>query len=226
MDLNFTTIGILALSSGYLAGSIPFGLVLCYLGGYGDIRKIGSGNIGATNVLRTGNKIIALLTLILDSGKGAFIVLVFGLLTNVTNYYEPEKYADPILVPLTAGVGAIIGHCFPVWLKFKGGKGVATTLGTLLAAVPWAGLCACAVWLITALITRISSLSALIAMLSAPIAAFILYGPAAAALCAMITALVFWRHTDNIKRICGGTESKIGQKKREEPLPKPDNQTE
>ena len=177
--------------------------MLCYAAGYGDIRKIGSGNIGTTNVLRTGNKALALLTLILDSGKGAFTVIGFTVITGAS-----------LEIGILCGLGAIIGHCFPVWLKFKGGKGFATTLGTLFAAVPLAGIAAGLGWLLTAFITRISSLSALIAITIAPIVAFALYSSLAGGLCAIITALVFFRHTDNIKRILNGTETKIGQKKK------------
>src|ERR1700761_2970323 len=155
---------LLALIGGYALGSIPFGLVLTRLAGLGDIRKIGSGNIGATNVLRTGNKPLALAVLLLDSGKGAVAVLLaarFG-----------ENSA------LAAGLGAVLGHLYPVWLGFKGGKGVATTLGTLLALSWPVGLIACAVWLAMALIFRISSLAALTAMAAAPAAALFLSGSA------------------------------------------------
>lgn len=159
---------------GYLLGSLPFGLVLARLAGHGDIRKIGSGNIGATNVLRTGNKKLALATLILDSGKGAAAVLI---IQSFAGYH----------MALIAGLAAVIGHMFPVWLKFKGGKGVATALGMLLAAAPFAGLVSCAIWLATALITRISSLSALIAMLAAPFAARFIYDDAnLAAICGLL----------------------------------------
>lgn len=190
---------------GYLIGSIPFGLVLCKLAGYGDIRTIGSGNIGATNVLRTGNKALALATLILDSGKGAIaVMLCLSFMAQGVREYA-----------MLCGVGAVFGHCFPIWLGFKGGKGVATTLGTLLAALPFAGLAACGAWLIMALISRISSLSALTAFIIAPIAAYFLYSPFAAGLCFIITVLVFFRHRDNIKRILRGEEPKIGDKKKQ-----------
>ena len=194
---------------GYLIGSIPFGLLLAYLGGYGDIRKIGSGNIGATNVLRTGNKILAFLTLVLDAGKGALAVAVLVFL-------NPALGADPLgmtELALFVGLGAILGHNFPVWLKFRGGKGVATTLGTLLAATPFAGAGACVVWLISAVIFRYSSLSALLALASAPIFTAYLHG-AVAGFVTLIIALVGWiRHKDNIKRLINGEEPKIGQKK-------------
>lgn len=185
---------------GYLIGSIPFGLVLSALFGYGDIRKIGSGNIGATNVLRTGNKPLALATLLLDSGKGA-IAVGAGLLLF------------PGVMPVAVGLAAIFGHCFPVWLKFKGGKGVATTLGTLLAAVPFAGLAACIAWLLSAFLFRISSLAALIAMLIAPITTFFVYGPKPFMVVCLISTLVYVRHKDNIKRLLKSQEPKIGAKK-------------
>ncbi len=192
--------------AGFLAGSIPFGLVLSYLGGYGDIRKIGSGNIGATNVLRTGNKLLALATLLLDSGKGALIVLGMSLISNT------------IELKLVCGLGAILGHCYSPWLGFKGGKGVATTLGTLLAAAPFAGLAACFMWSLTALISRISSLSALIAILATIPASYYFYGSHASWLCFLMTTLVFIRHHANIERIFKGTEPRIGANKREEPV--------
>jgi len=187
------------LLTGYIAGSIPFGLVLAWLAGYGDIRKTGSGNIGATNVLRTGNKPLALLTLILDAGKGAAAA-------GAVLYFVSFDMA------LWAALGAIIGHCFPVWLKFKGGKGVATTLGTLLAVMPGPGLMACGVWLVTAALFRMSSLAALVALLSAPLSAFLLYGEMPALIAFLIAALVWWRHKENIRRLIKGEEPKIGKK--------------
>jgi glycerol-3-phosphate acyltransferase PlsY len=189
---------IFALPLGYLIGSIPFGLILTKLFGYGDIRKIGSGNIGATNVLRTGNKKLAALTLLCDSLKGALAVYFLS---------------SPDFAKMQMGAFIVLGHCFPVWLKFKGGKGVATALGVLLAAVPYAGLTACLTWLVTAKITKISSLSALVALAIAPIITLIFYGTYAALICVLITALIFYRHKDNIKRLLNGTEPKIGQKK-------------
>jgi glycerol-3-phosphate acyltransferase PlsY len=193
---------------GYLVGSIPFGLVLTRLAGYGDIRQIGSGNIGATNVLRTGNKFLAFLTLLLDAGKGAFLILIFDALGDWDSSMD--------FIKLLLGLGAILGHCFPIWLKFKGGKGVSTTLGTLLATVPIVGLIACATWLVMALALRISSLSALTAMAIASIATFFIYGTAPAIIVLLIAALVFIRHKDNIKRILNGTEPRIGHKKKNE----------
>ncbi len=193
---------ILPIVLGYLIGSIPSGLVLCQVFGYGDIRTIGSGNIGATNVLRAGNKTLALVTLLLDSGKGAIAVVIVSLFINSG-------------MGLLTGLAAIIGHCYPVWLKFKGGKGVATTLGTLLAAVPLAGVAACLTWLLVAFTTKISSLSALIAMAVAPVVVFFVYGAAPAFVCVLISALVFWKHRANIQRLMKGEEPKISFKKKE-----------
>ena len=185
----------------YLLGSIPFGLVLCKLAGYGDIRKIGSGNIGATNVLRTGNKTLAFLTLVLDSGKGAIAVLLA--------YYFSDFNAA-----MLAGFAALLGHLYPVWLKFKGGKGVATTLGTLLALKLPLGIAACGIWLLTALIFRYSSLAALIAIGAMPIVSHYMYGNAnLSGLCAFIAAIVYFKHRSNIKRLFAGEEPKIGKKK-------------
>lgn len=192
---------LLLLVAGYVFGSIPFGLVLCRLAGYGDIRNIGSGNIGATNVLRTGNKFLAFLTLLLDSGKGALPIIAFLAFNQFT--------AAP-LDALTIGMGAILGHNFPVWLGFKGGKGVSTTLGTLLAAVPYAGLLACVCWLAVAVLGRISSLSALCALLAGAAGAFFLYGPWPGMMALIIALIGFIRHKDNIRRLIRGEEPKIG----------------
>ena len=184
----------------YLAGSIPFGLLLARAAGFGDIRKLGSGNIGATNVLRTGSKKLAAATLLLDAGKGAAMVLLF-------RFTAGEDAA------LLAGLAALIGHMFPVWLGFKGGKGVATALGTLLAAAPVVGLGACAVWLLAALAFRYSSLAALLAVASAPLFTYSLYDrPELTGLAAIILLLVNLRHRANIARLVAGTEPRIGQK--------------
>ncbi len=197
----------------YLIGSIPFGLLLTKMAGMGDIRAIGSGNIGATNVLRTGNKKLAALTLLLDGGKGAAAVIILaGIPAPMTDQFFMDMKAH-YAIALIVGLGAILGHNFPVWLKFKGGKGVATTLGVLLVAAPWAGLAACATWLITAFTSRISSLSALIALAVAPVVTAFMYGKTAALICLLITALGFLRHKDNIKRLLKGIEPKIGKKK-------------
>ncbi len=186
---------LLALVGGYLLGSIPFGLVLTRLAGYGDIRKIGSGNIGATNVLRTGNKPLALAVLLLDSGKGAIAVLLAA------------AFGDD--AALAAGLGAVLGHLFPVWLGFKGGKGVATTFGTLLALAWPVGLIACSVWLLVALIFRMSSAAALTAIAAAPIAAYFLEGETLTVIALLFAALVWIKHAANIGRLLHGTEPKL-----------------
>lgn len=187
-------------AGGYLLGSIPFGLVLCYLFGYGDIRKIGSGNIGATNVLRTGNKALALATLLLDSGKGAIAVSIAHFLYGF----------DAAMV---AGFAALIGHLYPVWLKFKGGKGVATTLGTLIALAPPVGIGACGIWLIVAGLFKYSSLAALVAVMATPMMAHVVYhNPNLSGLCAAIAFLVWVKHRTNLKRLMAGEEPKIGKK--------------
>lgn len=188
-----------ALIGGYLLGSIPFGLLIARATGQGDIRKIGSGNIGATNVLRTGRKDIAFITLLLDAGKAGVAALIF-------NHF----FGAPI--GLFAGAAALIGHCFPVWLKFKGGKGVATFFGCLLATAWPIGLIAGAVWLACAFITRISSLSALAAAGSAPLIAFMMGYTNVAIMAAVLAVIIYIRHAENIGRIIKGTESRIGKK--------------
>ena len=198
MPLEFAALG------GYLLGSVPFGLVLTRLAGLGDIRAIGSGNIGATNVLRTGRKDLALATLLLDSGKGAIAALGAMALAGWSE-------VDPT-VPVVAGVAAVIGHNYPVWLGFRGGKGVATTLGVLLATAWPVGALACLIWLATAAAFRFSSLAALVALTLAPALALIpaLASPVHAAGFAVLTALAWWRHRDNLRRLRAGTESRIG----------------
>ncbi|MGH1402677.1 MAG: glycerol-3-phosphate 1-O-acyltransferase PlsY [Alphaproteobacteria bacterium] len=198
---------------GYFLGSIPFGLILAKLFGYGDIRKIGSGNIGTTNVLRTGNKALAAATLLLDIGKAAIPAYIL-MATNTGITHTPENMGH--IIGLTFGLSAILGHCFPIWLKFNGGKGVATALGTLLAAVPYAGLIACLCWITTAKVTKISSLSALIAIAIAPIAVYLIYGSGPTIICTLITLLVWIRHIENIKRLLKGEEARIGPKKKQE----------
>ena len=188
---------------GYLLGAVPFGIVIARLFGLGDLRKIGSGNIGATNVLRTGNKFAALLTLLLDSGKGAIAVGLTYLIT-----YDP-------FAGLAAGFWAVMGHNFPVWLKFKGGKGVATTLGVLLATAWPVGLAAIATWIAAALVFRYSSLSALLALAVAPFVAWTLDMPQHALLAGLLAVLAWARHHENIKRLLNGTETKIGKKKKD-----------
>jgi len=186
--------------SAYLLGSIPFGLVISRLFGLGDIRKIGSGNIGATNVLRSGNKVAAFLTLVLDAGKGAVAVLV-------ARAFAGEDAAG------LAGLFALLGHLYPVFLKFRGGKGMATFLGTLLALSLPVGLAACATWLAVATIGRYSSLSALVSAALAPAYTFAFYHRHGAILVLLLSALVVYRHAGNIKRLLSGTEPKIGQSK-------------
>lgn len=194
--------GLLGLLGGYLLGSIPFGLVLCFCAGYGDIRTIGSGNIGATNVMRTGNKLLALATLILDSSKGLAAVLIAGLFHDMH-------------IVFGAALGAVLGHNFPVWLKFKGGKGVATTLGTLFALSWPVGLACCATWLATALVTRISSLSALVALACAPIYVGWFGDTKQLYLVGLIAALGWMRHRANIERLLNHQEPKISFKKKD-----------
>jgi len=190
----------------YLLGSIPFGLLLTRAAGAGDIRQIGSGNIGATNVLRTGRRGLAAATLLLDGLKGFFAVALAALLV-------------PLLLPdaaAVAGVAVVLGHCCPVWLRFRGGKGVATGLGVALAFNPWVGLVCCAVWLLVARLSRISSAGALSAFLVLPIALFVVWRqdplwpiPWAAL---AVSTIVFVRHKDNIARLLAGTEPRIGRK--------------
>lgn len=184
---------------GYLLGSIPFGIVMARLFGLGDLRQIGSGNIGATNVLRTGNKLAAFLTLIGDAGKGGAAVLM-------ARAVLAEDAAQ------LAGFFAFLGHCFPVFLGFKGGKGVATWLGTMLALSFPVGLAACVTWLVTAVMFRISSLSALVAAALSPIVALLLWQGDLALLATSLAALIFYRHKANIARILSGDEPKIGKK--------------
>lgn len=190
---------ILAILAGYLLGAIPFGLVLVRAAGLGDIRQIGSGNIGATNVLRTGNRLLALATLILDAGKAA---AAYGL----AQWLAPD-------VAVIAGGAALIGHLFPVYLGFKGGKGVATYLGLMLAVDPALGALICASWLITALVFRYSSLAALVAVALAPVYAFLLTSMQVAATALLLAVLVYYRHKTNLQRLAAGTEPKIGAKK-------------
>lgn len=184
---------------GYLLGSIPFGLVLTRFAGLGDVRSIGSGNIGATNVLRTGNKKLAAATLLLDAFKGTAAVLI----ANALFGFEAS---------LVAGFFAFLGHLYPVWIGFKGGKGVATYLGVILAVAPWMMLAFAAIWLVVAFLTRISSLSALVAMLVIPLALWIVGPEKTALLVTILSVISWWKHKENIKRLLQGKESKIGQK--------------
>ena len=190
---------VIPLAFGYLLGSIPFGVILTRLAGTQDLRSIGSGNIGATNVLRTGRKGLAAATLIGDALKGTIAVLAF------------VRADDPSLA-LIAGFGAFIGHLFPVWLKFKGGKGVATYIGILFGLAWPIGLLFCLIWLATAALTRYSSLAALVASAATPIALWVGGWPPAALLFAVLTLLLFTRHRENMARLLGGTEGRIGGK--------------
>ncbi|MBK1635577.1 glycerol-3-phosphate 1-O-acyltransferase PlsY [Rhodovulum adriaticum] len=186
---------------GYLLGAVPFGIVMARLFGLGDLRKIGSGNIGATNVLRTGNKLAAFLTLVLDAGKGGIAVLIARATVG-------EDAAQ------LAGFAAFLGHLFPVYLGFKGGKGVATFLGTLLALAWPVGLAACGTWLAVAVALRYSSLSALVAAALAPVWALLLGHGSMTVLGALLAVLIYIRHAANIRRLIAGTEPKIGKKER------------
>jgi acyl phosphate:glycerol-3-phosphate acyltransferase len=189
----------LALVIGYLLGSIPFGLVLTRLAGTQDLRTIGSGNIGATNVLRTGRKGLAAATLILDALKGTAAVLIGGYLGG------PDA-------AMLGGLGAFLGHLFPVWLKFRGGKGVAVYIGILIGLIWPAAILFCVIWLALAFALRYSSLSALTASVLTPIALWLVGHTALATLFAALTLLLIYMHRENIKRLMAGTEGKIGQK--------------
>ena len=188
-----------ALAGGYVLGSIPFGLVLTRIAGLGDIRAIGSGNIGTTNVLRTGRKDLAAATLLLDGGKGAAAALIAAA-------WGPD-------MALVAGFGALIGHLYPLWLRFKGGKGVATALGVLLALAWPVGVAACATWLAVAAVFRYSSLAALLSLAAAPLYAWLLMGDLQMVEFGAIVALLIWaKHHANIRRLLKGEEPKIGRK--------------
>ena len=186
-----------AIVLGYLCGSVPFGLFITRAAGLGDIRNIGSGNIGATNVLRTGNRWLAAATLVLDAAKAALPVLV-------ARYYWGENAA------MLAAIGAFLGHCFPVWLGFKGGKGVAVMIGSLLALSWPVGLIFCAVWLFIAVTQKMSSLAALTAAATAPIFAYVIVSEWLAAAAAVMALLLFFQHRANIMRLLRNTEPKIG----------------
>lgn len=199
MLADYSTILLLTIfACGYITGSVPFGLVLHQIAGLGDLRKIGSGNIGATNVLRTGNKFLALLTLLLDIGKGAAAVFI-------VEYFYPG-------LGLFAGAGAFLGHIYSIFLKLSGGKGVATFLGILIALSPLTGLSCCIVWIISAFLFRISSLSAIIAALASPLLGYYFLGIKITILATIMCALIIFKHKDNIRRLMAGTEPKIGNK--------------
>ena len=189
---------IAACAFGYLAGSIPFGVLISKILGLGDLRKVGSGNIGATNVLRTGNKLAAFLTLLFDFSKGICAVLI------VRQYFGEDAVQ-------VSAFSALAGHCFPIWLKFRGGKGVATFLGATIALSFIIGIICCFVWLFVAVVRKMSSLASLTSSASAPIAAIFLNHPNTILLLVLLMSIVFFRHKQNIDRIIKGVEPKIGK---------------
>ncbi|MFM9853531.1 MAG: glycerol-3-phosphate 1-O-acyltransferase PlsY [Sphingomonadaceae bacterium] len=189
---------LIAIIIGYLLGSIPFGILLTRAFGAGDLRQIGSGNIGATNVLRTGRKGLAAATLLLDAAKGAVAVMI-------------AQWID-LNTALFGGAAAFIGHLYPAWLGFKGGKGVATMLGVALALSGMVGMVYALVWLAGLTLTRISSVSGMAAALSAPVTAYVLGGQRSAAMLGGLALLVLWQHRENIVRLQAGTEPRVGQK--------------
>ena len=195
MEASILTFSVIFFS--YLLGSIPFGILVSKLFGLGNLRDIGSGNIGATNVLRTGNKLAALITLILDGLKGVLVVVVARFIS--------EDAA------ITASIFVIIGHIYPVWLRFSGGKGVATFIGAILALSFVTGLLVCFIWIIIALVFRYSSLSAIVSSASAPIGIFLFYDNEALVVTLFMTVLIWYRHKDNIRRLIDGSEAKIGK---------------
>ena len=195
MEASILTYSVIFFS--YLLGSIPFGILVSKVFGLGNLRDIGSGNIGATNVLRTGNKLAALITLILDGLKGVLVVVVARFIS--------EDAA------ITASIFVIIGHIYPVWLRFSGGKGVATFIGAILALSFVTGLLVCFIWIIIALIFRYSSLSAIVSSASAPIGMFLFYDNEALVVTLFMTVLIWYRHKDNIRRLIDGSEAKIGK---------------
>lgn len=235
--MSMTAFFILCALGGYILGSIPFGLVLTRLAGLGDIRKIGSGNIGATNVLRTGHWGLALLTVILDASKAAVAALLAALVIYLETPYGPflstpclcdcldcshhthTNYgffgtSPYVLASLIAGTCAILGHNFPIWLKFKGGKGVASTFGFILVTAPAVGGLAFLTWIVVAFITRYSSLSAITAAVLVPVYAYFLTTPVHTIFYTAIAVLVLYRHRSNIARLIKGEESKISFKKK------------
>ena len=195
MEASILTFSVIFFS--YLLGSIPFGILVSKVFGLGNLRHIGSGNIGATNVLRTGNKLAALITLILDGLKGVLVVFVARFIS--------EDAA------ITASIFVIIGHIYPVWLRFSGGKGVATFIGAILALSFVTGLLVCFIWIIIALVFRYSSLSAIVSSASAPIGIFLFYDNEALVVTLFMTVLIWYRHKDNIRRLIDGSEAKIGK---------------
>ena len=196
---------------GYLLGSIPFGLVLCKLFGYGDIRKSGSGNIGATNVLRvTKSKVLALLTILFDALKAGAIAYAATMLVSQRPYMFGDVLTSlNVFVGLFSGTMAVIGHNFPIWLRFKGGKGVASSFGLILAVAPFVALSLLGIWIVAAVIFRYSSLAALIAAVAAPLMAFFYTSEIHTFFISLLAALLIVRHRGNIKRLLKGEESKI-----------------
>ncbi len=204
-----------ALAFGYLLGSIPFGLILTRAAGLGDVRDIGSKSIGATNVLRTGNKKIAALTLLFDALKGTAAVLLVSVMGSwfvADGTPASQGLLTALLMPWMAGLGAVVGHLFPVWLGFKGGKGIATYIGVLLGAYWPAALVFCAAWLAVAVVTRYSSLSSLVGTFVVFIYFTVIGGNLIVPIVAIISALIFWKHRENIRRLVAGQESRIGAK--------------
>ncbi|MDO8359049.1 MAG: glycerol-3-phosphate 1-O-acyltransferase PlsY [Devosia sp.] len=204
---------ILAALIGYGMGSIPFGLLITQAAGLGDVRKIGSGNIGATNVLRTGRRELAALTLLLDAAKGAVAVLIVR--AFVVGHAVPTIEAEGGWILCTAGAAAFLGHLFPVWLGFKGGKGVAVFIGVLFGLSWPVGLIFCAVWLVIAFAQKYSSLAALTAAVTAPIFAYVFDGVRLAGTAAVLAILLIYKHRTNIVRLLDGSEPRIGAEKKE-----------
>jgi glycerol-3-phosphate acyltransferase PlsY len=204
MNALLTLPAVLAIVTGYLLGSIPFGLLLTRAAGLGDVRAIGSGNIGATNVLRTGNKGLAAATLLFDALKGTAAVLLakFGVFGQQPG---PE-------LQFLAGFAALLGHVFPIWLGFKGGKGIATYIGMLLGFFWQFAVIFCGIWLVVALVTRISSLSAVAAVVATPFAIWAIGWPEVAILLITPSLLLIWKHETNIRRLLRGEEPRIGAK--------------
>ena len=204
-----------AILVGYVVGSIPFGLLFTRLAGYGDVRTIGSGNIGATNVLRTGNKGLAAATLVCDvlKGTGATLLGPLAAAMSGTMLGGPDGTSTSMAVAaFAAGAAAFLGHVFPVWLGFKGGKGVATYIGVLIGIAWPAALVFCGIWLVVAFMTRYSSLSALASGLVTPFAAFVMLNAAAAGVAALMSTVLIFKHRANIQRLLAGEEPRIGAK--------------
>ena len=199
-DNNIMIIAITLFFMSYLIGSIPFGLILTNLWGYGDIRKVGSGNIGATNALRTGSKLLAFLVLFLDAFKSFFIIKVF-------RYFNHSENLEILIFIML--IGCIVGHCYPIWLKFKGGKGVATVIGGLIGINLYIGILICSIWLFIIFIFRKSSLSSLLSVSCLPIVTFIFYGFYELVFSILLLVIICFRHKDNIKRLLKSEEPNV-----------------